>query len=125
MDTAWLRMERPTSLMMIMIVMSLNSTIDVAALKRVLTARFLRYRRFRQRARRTLRGWVWETDPHFDLDLHLCRVDLPGAADKQALETLASDLASTPLDQSAPMWQIHVVENFTGGSALVFPLHSC
>ena len=50
---------------------------------------------------------------------------LPGAADKTELETFVSELASTPLDHSKPLWQFHVVENYRGGSVLVARIHHC
>ena len=39
-------------------------------------------------------------------------VALPGAADRAELGLLVADLASTPLVQSRPLWQFHMVENY-------------
>ena len=49
-DTAWLRMEHPTNLMMIVGVMMYEAKLDLEAVKRVIATRFLAYRRFRQKA---------------------------------------------------------------------------
>ena len=101
-DTAWLRMEQPTNLMMITGVMIFADKLDIGRLKQILASRFLSHRRFLQRAVRTTSGAYWKTDSHFDIDRHVHRTALPGAADKAELQNLASDLMSTPLDFSKP-----------------------
>jgi WS/DGAT/MGAT family acyltransferase len=50
---------------------------------------------------------------------------LPGAAGKAELETLVSELASTGLDFSRPLWDFHLVDNYLGGSALITRIHHC
>jgi diacylglycerol O-acyltransferase len=124
-DTAWLRMETPTNLMMITGVMMLDRALDIARFKRVLAERFLAYRRFRQKAVSITSGAVWEIDRDFDLDWHVRITALPGAAGTAELQHLVSQLASTPLDHSKPLWQFHVVEKFGGGSALIMRVHHC
>jgi diacylglycerol O-acyltransferase / wax synthase len=124
-DTAWLRMERPTNLMMITGVLMLDGPFDVPRFKRLLSERFLAFRRFRQRAVDTPSGAYWETDPDFDMDWHVRVAALPGKADKRQLEQFVSELASTQLDHSKPLWQFHVVEKYEGGSALVTRIHHC
>ncbi len=122
-DNAWLRMERPTNLMMITGVMMFEEKVAFARLRKVIRERFLRFRRFHQRPGRDAASAFWEEDPNFDIDSHVLRVALPGKADKQALQRYVSDLASTPLDPWKPMWQFHLVENFAGGSAIVTRIH--
>src|SRR5687767_3394705 len=124
-DTAWLRMERPTNLMMITGVMMFEQPLDVGRFKRMLAERFLEYRRFRQKAVDTASGAFWENDPDFDLDWHVRVTALPGKAAKRELEKLVSELASTPLDHSKPLWPFHVVEKYDGGSALISRIHHC
>ncbi len=124
-DTAWLRMERPTNLMMIAGVMIFSERLPHEQLREVVESRFLKYRRFGQRAVQKAAGAFWENDPHFDLDRHVLRTALPGRADKAELEHLASDLMSTPLDFSKPMWQFHLVEDYQGGSAVILRIHHC
>jgi diacylglycerol O-acyltransferase / wax synthase len=124
-DTAWLRMDQPTNLMMIVGVMMLDGKLDPRAVKKTLAARFLAFRRFRQRAVQDAAGAWWETDEDLDLDAHVVRTRLPGRAGKEELEELVSELASTPLDPTRPLWQFHVVENYAGGSALITRIHHC
>ena len=124
-DTAWLRMERATNLMMITGVMMFETPMDIQTLRRVVEQRFLAYPRFRQKAVETPAGAWWETDRDFDIDWHIRLTALPGRAGKKELERLTSQLASTPLDQTKPLWQFHLVEKFGGGSALITRIHHC
>ncbi len=124
-DTAWLRMERPTNLMMIVGVMTFDEKLDLEQVRRIVETRFLAFKRFRQKAVEDPAGAWWEADEKFDIDAHVVRTALPGKADKGELEALVSHLASTPLDFSKPLWQFHLVDNFDGGSALIIRIHHC
>ena len=124
-DTAWLRMEQPTNLMMITGILLLASPMSIDRFKKTIEQRFLSFKRFRQRAVDTPRGAFWEIDPDFDIDLHVRRTALPGKADLAELQDYVSDLASTPLDKSRPLWQFHLVENYKGGPVLVTRIHHC
>ena len=127
-DTAWLRMERPTNPMMITGVLMFAEPMSLDRLKRVVKQRFLAYSRFRQKAVHTPTGASWQDDPHFDLDWHVRLSALPGRNDRRvsekiALERFVSQLASSPLDKHRPLWQFHLVESYQGGSALVARIH--
>jgi diacylglycerol O-acyltransferase len=122
-DTAWLRMERGTNPMMITGVLMFAEPMSLKALKQVVKQRFLEYARFRQKPIDTPAGAYWQDDEHFDLDWHVQHAALPGKGGKRALERFASQLASSPLDASRPLWQFHLVEGYEGGSALVARIH--
>jgi len=124
-DTAWLRMERPTNLMMITGVLMFDTPMPLERLRKVIKQRFLSYPRFRQKAVDGPTGATWEDDADFDLDWHVRLSALPGRAGKRELERFVSNLASTPLDQTKPLWQFHLVESYHGGSALVARIHHC
>lgn len=124
-DTAWLRMERPTNLMMITGVLMFADPLDLVSLKRLIDERWLSFPRFRQKAVDAATGAHWEDDEDFDLDWHVRLTALPGKADKAALENLVSLLASTGLDHSKPLWQFHLVERYNGGSAVIARIHHC
>ena len=128
-DTAWLRMERPTNPMMITGVLMFDEPMTIERLRQVVKKRFLAYPRFRQKAVDAPTGATWVEDEHFDLDLHVRLTALPGRSDpkseKKAFERLVSQLASTPLDKSKPLWQFHLVEKYGGGSAVVARIHHC
>jgi len=125
-DAAWLGMEDPTNLMMVSGILMFDEPLDFERLKATLKYRLLNYERFRQRVvtrRGPLRKPRWVDDPTFDLSAHLHRIALPEPGDRAVLQETISDLVSTPLDFSKPLWQFHLLENFNGGSVLVTRLH--
>jgi diacylglycerol O-acyltransferase / wax synthase len=125
-DTAWLRMESPTNLMMITGVMIFSTPLDLNKLKQLLSQRFLAFRRFRQKAVDEGKSAFWQTDTDFDIDHHVLAAKLPGkGGGKEVLEKFVSALASTALDHSRPLWQFHLVEKYQGGSVLVSRIHHC
>ncbi len=124
-DTAWLRMDQPTNLMMIVGVMMFDGKVALARVRKTIAARFLAFRRFGQCAVQDAAGAWWQADENFDIKAHVLGATLPGAGGKEELEAFVSGLASTPLDPARPLWQFHVVDNFQGGSALVTRIHHC
>src|SRR4051812_25023467 len=85
-DTAWLRMDRPSNLMMIVGVLVFATPVDHQRLRASVAARLAPFRRFRQRVVVETSGAFWEDDPGFDIDAHLHRIALPGRADKAELQ---------------------------------------
>lgn len=124
-DKSWFRMESPGNPMMIGAVLVFENPIPITAFRRLLEERFLRFERFRQKVVRRGEALSWELDQQFDLDHHLHIIALPGKGDKTSLQTLASDINSTPLDFNRPLWQIHYVDNYQGGCALLVRIHHC
>lgn len=122
-DTAWLRMDRPSNLMQIVGVMIFDGVLDEARLRVAIEQRLLGYARFRQVVCQENGGYVWRDDPDFDLDHHLRRGILPGAGGQAELEHFVADLASTPLNPSRPLWEMHLVDTAIGGQALVTRIH--
>jgi diacylglycerol O-acyltransferase len=124
-DTAWLRMDSPGNLMMIVGVDVFGARIDAERLKRVLEKKLLAYRRFRSRVVQDVTGYWWELDPDFDMDRHLVRVALPGDGGKHELQRYVARLAGQALDPARPLWQFHLIEDYDGGSALIQRMHHC
>jgi diacylglycerol O-acyltransferase len=125
-DAAWLSMDDPTNLMMITGVMTFKTPINLDHFLAVVEHRWIRFDRFTQRIekpRLPIGKPHWQTDPHFDIAAHVHRIALPEPGDQSALQRLVSDLASTPLDPSKALWQVHIVENYGEGSALIARLH--
>ncbi len=125
-DAAWLRMEDPTNLMTITGVLSFADRLDFNEVKALIEDRLMGYDRFRQRVVQPRFGRPrWEEDPHFNLRSHLLRVALPEPGGKRELQEMVSNLMSTPLDFSKPLWQFQFIENYRGGCALVGRIHHC
>jgi len=123
-DTAWLRMDRSTNLMMIVGVIVFDRRMDFKRLRDTVATRLVgRYRRFRQCAVQEVAGAFWEDDPDFDLDAHLRRRALPKGAGKVGLQALASELAVQPLNPGKPLWRFDLIEDYEGGSAMVVRIH--
>ena len=122
-DFAWLRMDRPTNLMMIVAVDIFEGPVDIDRLETHLGDGLTAYRRFRQRVEQVSSGAYWRDDPNFDLARHIHRVRLPGRGGKTELQRFVGELAATPLDFAHPLWQIHLIEKYEGGVAAVFRIH--
>lgn len=127
-DTAWLRMDSEANLMMIVGVWTLKPGIRYEDLCTRVEERLLKYGRFRQRVVEDAAGATWVEDRKFDIANHVVREQLPKARrghEQQALQDRVGELAMQPLDRRRPLWQIHVVEDYQGGSAMIVRIHHC
>ena len=132
-DTAWLRMDNPSNLMMILGVWLLEPGVSHAALCQRVEERLLKYKRFRQKVVEDAMGASWVTDRAFDLQRHVRSerlVPRKGQSPRQALEARAAELATTPLDPAHPLWQLHLIEDYPDvegrrGSAMIARIHHC
>ena len=141
-DTAWLRMDTPVNLMMIVGVMMFDGPPDFARIRRTLEARLSRYPRFRQRVVQDSSGAYWVHDEHFDIGNHVHVVNLAEAGrsdadrakygssnNKEALQHYVAVLTTQSLDFNKPLWHMTVVERYEGdgvvGHALIIRIHHC
>lgn len=132
-DTAWLRMDCDANLMMIVGVWQLAPGVKHAAVCERIENSLLKYDRFRQRVMEDAAGATWVNDRNFDLANHVVLEKLPKAAggnQQEALQDRVAALATQRLDPKRPLWQIHLVEDYTGpdgvrGSAMIVRIHHC
>jgi len=124
-DRAWLRMERPTNPMVVMGLLILRGRLRLAALRELVSQRFLAFERFRCVPVVNVLGGQWVRDKEFRLEDHVLRIALPAPAGKAELEALTGELASTPLNTGRPLWAFHLIERYQGGSALIVRIHHC
>ena len=124
-DAAWLKMDAPNNLMVIMGVMIFADPLDLQRVKELLSARLLRYERFTQRVETDPSGAHWVLDPYFNLESHVLRVSLPGKGGKDELQRYLASLVSQQLDSNKPLWQFQIIENYDGGSAVIARIHHC
>jgi diacylglycerol O-acyltransferase len=126
-DTAWLRMDSASNLMMIIGVWTLRPRVRYEDLCRRLEERLLPYGRFRQCVEEDGGSARW-VDHEVDIRQHVVREKLPrhkaGGAEA-ALQQRIGQLAMMPLERGQPLWQMHLVEDYEGGSALVIRIHHC
>ena len=127
-DTAWLRMDSPSNLMMIVGVWILKPAVSYADTCQRIEERMLKYPRFGQKVVQDATGADWVTDTHFDIRRHVLRERLPPSAKanpQQALQQRLAELALKPLDPRYPLWDFRLVEHYQGGSALLVRIHHC
>nr|WP_036836967.1 wax ester/triacylglycerol synthase family O-acyltransferase [Polaromonas sp. CF318] len=130
-DTAWLRMDNDANLMMIVGVWQLAPGVRHAAVRERIEGSLLKYDRFKQRVMEDAAGATWVMDRNFDLANHVVAEKLPKSANQeQALQDRVAALATQRLDPKRPLWQIHLVEDYTGpdgvkGSAMIVRIHHC
>ena len=125
-DTAWLHMEDPTNLMMVTGIYVFDRPLDPARLKDTVRYRMAeRFPRLTHRVQPSGSGATWEPDPTFDVNAHVHHIAIPAPGDTHALREMVSDLMSTPLDFSKPLWQVHLLENYGEGCVVLFRIHHC
>ena len=125
-DAAWLRMDRPTNLMIVNSVLWFDDPVDWERCKAVFLDRIVaRFDRFRQRATNglPLASPHWEDDPGFDPALHFHHVALPAPHDRAALQDFIGDRIATPLDHSRPLWEVYLIDDFGSGCAILVRIH--
>ena len=128
-DTAWLRMDTESNLMMIVGVWSIRPGITLAAVRERIGERLLQYPRFRQRVVEDALGAQWVEDEDFDLGRHVVAdilLPLRGESRDAVLKERVGELAMQPLDPDHPLWQFQLVEDVgDGSSALIARIHHC
>jgi WS/DGAT/MGAT family acyltransferase len=125
-DAAWLGMEDPTNLMMVTGLLALDGKADIKRLRILLDKRLAPFGRFHQRiVRPRTRGGMphWQDDANFNIDNHVSHVALPSPGGDKALSGFVSELMSTPLDFTKPLWQVHLVDGYETGSVVVARIH--
>lgn len=127
-DTAWLRMDSASNLMMIIGVWTLKPQVTYDALCERVEATLLKFRRFKQRVHEDSAGATWVDDKSFDISKHIVIEKLPHVVkenQQSALQDRVAELAMKPLDPRRPLWQLHLIEEYDGGSVLIVRIHHC
>ena len=126
-DTIWLNMDQPTNPMVIDAIMWFDDPVDWDRLTDVIHRRLIeRFAVFRQLAvpsRLPLAPPSWQDDPDFRIERHLRRATLPSPGDDAQLQAYLQAHFSRPLDRARPLWEIHFVDGYRGGAAVVARLH--
>ncbi len=125
-DNYWLRQDRPYNHLTINAVWIMADRVDLERLRKHIETRWVTaHKRWKQRPVYYSTGTYWETDTHFEISNHVRRVGLPGAQGKEELEEFVSNLVSTPMDPTKPLWDWHLVQDYQGGSVLISRFHHC
>jgi diacylglycerol O-acyltransferase / wax synthase len=68
---------------------------------------------------------VWAADESFDIDRHLHHYRVPDPGGPDELRRVCDEIASTPLDLGAPLWEFTVIDGLADGSvALMTKYHN-
>lgn len=104
-DTAWLRMDSPSNLMMIVGVWVLQPAIQYEDLCRRIEERLLKYPRFVQRVVQDAAGATWVQVENFDVRRHVVLDTLarkPSGREQEALQDRLAELAGDAAGQGPP-----------------------
>ncbi len=113
MDATFLYIETPTSPMHIGSVAVIEGSLEFEKFKATIHSRLHMIPKLRQRLLYvpfSIDYPYWVDDPHFDIDMHINHIRLPEPGNWKALRKVASDIFSTGLDHSRPLWSFTFVE---------------
>ncbi len=126
-DTLWLRMDRPNNLMVVESVMWFDEPVDwerlLAVYRRRVTEQFPVFRRRPVTPLMPMTQSYWEDDPDYDFDRHVVRATLPAPGGEAELQAYAAAQASVPISHERPMWELHLIDGYASGSAIVTRMH--
>jgi diacylglycerol O-acyltransferase len=122
-DLLMWNVDHPTGLTNITAMMFFKTKLDEQKVIRLLDERIKGLKKFKEKVINKKGKPVWHFDELFDINSHIHKIALPDAGDDKALMLMVSDLISMPLDYTKPLWQIHLIENYNGGSALLWRIH--
>jgi diacylglycerol O-acyltransferase / wax synthase len=128
-DHAWLRMDGESNLMIIVGVNVFEKPISLSKMRQLIKDRLLTHRRFQQKVEIEDSGAVWVFDQAFDLNYHCFETTLAGGGQSQVgdveLQAYVGSLAMERLDKERPLWQMILVQNYKGSTALISRVHHC
>jgi diacylglycerol O-acyltransferase / wax synthase len=131
-DGVWLQ-DSPSNLMVIHSVLALDR-LDLETLRELWQTRVMaagggrRYARFKKRVVTRGSRAYWQEDPEFSLDRHIfVPAGAAALADRDSLQRYLGGLASQPLPEDRPRWQLLLIPDFgqERGSAVIVRIHHC
>lgn len=126
-DALWWRADRPVNPLVIDTLLWTSEPLGRAGLIRLLRERLLaRHPVFGQRVLEPPLGIglpLWEDAPGFDVRDRVLQARLPAPGSLAELQAYVSRAISRPLDPAAPPWEVHLVQGYGRGSAVLFRVH--
>lgn len=113
----------PNSLVTITGMMTFDKPVSKKKLTEIIETRLLKFERFHKKVILKNKKPMWHVDEAFNLASHIHYIALPGQGNYKMLQDVISDLISQPLDESKPLWQVHLIDNYNGGSVVLWRLH--
>lgn len=123
-DAGFLYMETPSMHMHTLKIALLEPTpgLDAATFRAGVLARLDRLPPLRRRAVPVpfrLNHPVWVTQRRVDPSRHFFEHQVSAPGTMHELETLIGEIASTPLDRSVPLWELHLCQGLADGRAAI------
>ncbi|NUS45468.1 MAG: wax ester/triacylglycerol synthase family O-acyltransferase [Mycobacteriaceae bacterium] len=117
--------NNPMYLGLLVVLDNAAGVLDRARLAELVQRRLALTPRYRCRIREVPFGLgrpVWVPDDAFDVDYHVVRIELAGAAGDGRLRLfdLVGELAARPLRRDRPLWRIYLVDDLPDGRSAVF-----
>jgi diacylglycerol O-acyltransferase / wax synthase len=125
-DASFLYLEQPNALLHVAGIYTFAHRLDYEGVLRYVQDRLHLIPRYTQRAVMVplnLAHPTWEPDPDFDIRRHILRHALKGGHDDAALATLCAKLFAEPLARNRPLWEMHLIEGYGGGCAMLAKTH--
>lgn len=125
-DASFLYLEQPNALLHVAGIYTFSHPLDYEDLLGYVRDRLHLIPRYTQRAVMVplnLAHPTWEEDPEFDIRQHILRHRLRGAHDDAALAALCAKLFAEPLDRNRPLWEMHLIEGYGNGCAMLAKTH--
>ena len=128
-DATWLHMDRPLNLMVVNTVLWFDGDADWREMESSFFERVVRY--FDVFASRPVdppialglvSGPRWESVDVRASD-HVRRIELPSPGDDAALHHYIAGEAIRPLDPGRPLWQLHLIDGYRTGGAVLLRTH--
>lgn len=125
-ELAWLRVESPESPSVNTVALIVDGSPDLSRLKERIEDRLLPLDRLRQRLESSplpLARPRWRDHDEFQLTDHLFVMEPAASEPPPTLGALVDRVLSLPMDQSLPLWQIHLLELAGGRAAVILRVH--
>ncbi|GGK46245.1 WS/DGAT/MGAT family O-acyltransferase [Nocardia camponoti] len=122
-DASFYRLESSSNPIHIGSLAILDPALDYHRLLELVRSRLPLVPRYRRKVREipfALGRPVWVEDATFDISYHIRQSALPAPGTDEQLYELVARLASRPLDQARPLWEMYLIEGLSGGRCAVF-----
>lgn len=125
-DNSWRRLGTIDNLTNITGVLVFDGQMTYEELCDQLERRLLRFDRFTEAIggrKRTIRRPYWDAMDNFEIDTHVHELNLAEPREQEQLQDFVGTLMSRPLDEARPLWEMYLLQEYEGGSAVVARLN--
>lgn len=125
-DAAWWKMNDTSNRVIITALLRFEGKLDRATVIERFETGIAPYLPFRSRIVSKGWGWsipFWEVVPNFQVADHIQRYPTNESVSFEKLEAIVGELMSQPLPEDRPQWQVYLIDEATGGTAMVFRVH--